>query len=708
MSLKNFKNKWSRLPIAFRILFAITVVWYTVSLIVFTKPILSVLIGLFKASVGIEPFLGTLILIILYIHLFILILYGLVLLFTKKYKRFMVLLVLSLLYSPILNFATFYVGKTYNIIEGVQKKYVEYTSVMISLNDTTEYKKIGMISAKEDPTGYVIPLDMIKENKIDGTIVEYDDYISMMVDLYDGKIDALFTDNSYDITFASYEKFHNIKNETKVVYQKTKKLENVDNVSYSTKNLTEPFTLLLTGVDSTGDTISKGASFNGDTLMLITFNPKTLNATVFSIPRDTFVPIACSQNRENKINASAYGGTSCVVKTIENLTGIKIDYYVKINFTGVVKLVDDLGGINVDVPIKFCEQDSQRRFGEYEICLDKGYQKLNGEEALALARHRHSLPLGDFQRVQHQQLVVEAMVQELKNISSVDDFYKILEDVANNIDTNMSTSQILSLYGVGKNILLNSKDDLNFSIQKTYLTGYDLTMYVPSFRSYVYTFQYYRKSLEDIVEAMKVNLEITSPKPIKTFSFSANEEYTTPVIGKTYYKEKRRELLPNFIGKTQSEVEAWALEHELNIEFIEENSTSPKGQVINQSVHAGSLVDTITSLTITVSNNESTTEEPPTPEDPDEPDTPTKETLPDFTGYTINEFNKWKNNLKDVNLTIETIELSPEDLLTLDTTDLEDNKIYKQSSPKGTEIESISTLKVYYYKKPIEPQPEEE
>ena len=119
--------------------------------------------------------------------------------------------------------------------------------------------------------------------------------------------------------------------------------------------------------------------------------------------RDTFVAISCYGGTESKINSSAYGGTSCVVKTIENLTDIKIDYYVKINFTGVVKLVDDLGGVEVDVPIKFCEQDSQRRKSEeYRICLDKGVQVLNGEQALALSRHRKTLPLGDFQRVQHQ------------------------------------------------------------------------------------------------------------------------------------------------------------------------------------------------------------------------------------------------------------------------------------------------------------------
>lgn len=449
------------------------------------------------------------------------------------------------------------------------------------------------------------------------------------------------------------------------------------------------------GVDSTGDGIASGSSFNGDSLMLITFNPKTLNATVFSIPRDTYVPIACNQNRENKINSSAYGGTSCVVKTIENLTGIKIDYYMKINFTGVVKLVDDLGGISLDVPIKFCEQDSERRFGEHLICLDKGYQKLNGEQALAFARHRHSLPLGDFQRVQHQQMVVEAMVKEVKNIRDVDAFYKILEDVANNVDTNMSTSQILSLYGVGKNILINSlKDDLNLSIQKTYLTGYDLTMYVPNYRSFVYTFQYYKKSLEDITNLMKVNLELEAPKQVKTFSFDMNEEYVKPVTGKNYYNEKKRELLPNFIGQSRSYVEAWALERNIQVKYEEENSTLPNGQIIKQSIHNGVLIENITELIITISKNNNSQITPPSNEDEEEK----VETIPDFKGKTLAEFDKWKNSLKDANIVINKEELTPEDILTLNIDELKNDVIYKQSSPKGTKLDSISTLTVYYYK----------
>ena len=615
-AFKIFSRKFKKQKKSFKISYLIIGCIYIVCLFGFiflskifsTRYLLDLLIGLVDQALHIK-FAGLIvnsIIILLVLYIFYYFLFGAAFMFTKKKKRFIALLIITTIFSIILGYGSTLMIKAYTTLGNSQKRYVTYTSVMMSMNDTKDYETIGMINAKNDPTGYILPKEMIKKEKIDGDIEYYDDYISMMNDLYDGNIDALFITKDYPSMFTSYDKFQNIANETKVVYEYSKKMENMNNVVYSTKNISEPFTILLMGVDSEEGNIDSSSSFNGDSLMLITFNPKTLSATVFSIPRDTYVPIACTGG-ENKINSSAYGGTSCVVDTIEDLTGIDIDYYLKINFTGVVSLVNDLGGIDIDVPMKFCEQDSLRRFDQYEICLEPGYQHLDGEAALALARHRHSLPLGDFQRVQNQQLVVEAMVKKLKTVKSVDAFYSILEDVTNNIDTNMTTNQMLGFFKIIKNVLNNKLEDSDFiSIQRTYLTGYDLYMNISGMGN-VYTFQYYKESLDDIVKAMKINLELEDPEPITTFSFSAKEEYEEYVAGKNYSSGSRKTTLPSFVGSNISYLKSWAQSKSIGItvnEVMEGNpqydASLPDGYILSQSVPAGTDISKIYSINVSV------------------------------------------------------------------------------------------------------------
>ena len=105
--------------------------------------------------------------------------------------------------------------------------------------------------------------------------------------------------------FTSLEEYKNIGTETKIIATKEKTLTKEEIAKYTgeemvninqSNQITEPFTVLLMGIDSTEETLSKNATGNGDALMLVTFNPKTLNATILSIPRDSYVPIACFTN----------------------------------------------------------------------------------------------------------------------------------------------------------------------------------------------------------------------------------------------------------------------------------------------------------------------------------------------------------------------------------------------------------------------------
>lgn len=615
-NIKNLFKKLKKTNKIYRISFYILFILYLVSIILFSYSL--ILLG------NIETLFRTILIIFLYLNLTLFLFIGLVLLILKKHVILTILLVLTTIFTGINSFGYYYINKTYKIVDNISKDKIIYTTNLISLDKDIEIKTIGLINNEEDIEGYILPQEYMANKGMKAKITEYDSYEKLLDALYNKEVDAIFIDGNYVLKYNNIEKYTNIANETFIIDSYSKEMKNQDIVASTNKSVTEPFTVLLLGVDSEYDGLSNNAAFNGDSIMLITFNPKTLSATIFSIPRDTYVPIACNNNKSNKINSAAAYGTKCIIDTIQNLIDINIDYYVKINFKGVVSLVDALGGITLDIDKpdfrrngridcgdKICEQDSNRNFGENLIYITPGpNQTLNGEQALAYSRNRHQFASSDFKRIEHQQAVVTAIANKTKTVRSIDTFYKILNAVSNNIDTNMSTKEILNFYNVGKNILLNNNfDDNNFiNIQKTYLSGYDLTIYQNGYD--MYTFQYYENSLKEIVKAMKENLELQETELIKTFSFSANKEFTIPVIGKNVTSGTRNETLPNFIGSSIDYVKEWASSR--NITITEEEQTSNEcenNKITNQDIRSGTLTNNIDNLKVTVCKNIAETEE---------------------------------------------------------------------------------------------------
>lgn len=606
---KNLFKKLHKTKLGFRITFYITFILYLISICLLSYSILLL--------VGIETFIRAIIILILFIYLFIYLIFGLTTLITKKHTKLIIVTILTLIFAVGNVFAYYYINKTYQIVDNTSKEKVIYTTKLISLSKDVNIKTIGLIKNENDIEGYTLPQEYIATNNLKYKIVYYEDYYKLLEALYDKKVDAIFIGSNYKIKYRETEKFANIATDTVELAEFSKKLDNQDTVESTNKSVTEPFTVLLLGVDSEYDGLSNNAAFNGDSIMLVTFNPKTLSATMFSIPRDTYVPIACNNNKGHKINSAAAYGTKCMIDTIHNLTDINIDYYVKINFKGVVALVNALGGITMDIDKpdfsknlrvdckgKICEQNSNRQFGNNLVFIEPGKNKtLNGEQALAYARNRHQWALSDFKRIEHQQAVVTAIANKAKTIRDVNTFYKVLNAVSNNIDTNMAAKEILNFYNVFKTIITSENFSANdfINIQKTYLTGYDLTI----FQGYnMYTFQYNKESLDEIVKAMKENLEITKPTLIKTFNFSVNEEYKIPVIGKIYTTGQRNETMPNFVGSTIGYLESWVSGREITLtKEYQESTTCMNNQILSQNVHKGTLITKGMTLNVKVCKN---------------------------------------------------------------------------------------------------------
>ncbi len=595
----------------------------------------------------------------------------------KKLKKPVGYFVSSVLFILICLLLSFVINYLYNRIS-VKREYLTYSTSLVTLVDSPLEKiedvdnlEIGIVT--DNNAYHTIAQEMIEENKLDdrNSIIEYEDFPSMLNDLFDKEIDAVFLSSSYGTQFQNI--FEDIVDTTKVIATKEKEMQNEDLAieegnTKPTSLVNEPFTILLLGVDSKINGMDKNASFNGDSLILITFNPKTLTATTLSIPRDSYVPIACFANqKENKITHAAWNGASCMMKTIEGFTGIDIDYYVKVNFKAVVSLVDALGGVEIDVPYSFCEQNSDRKFGKNTVYVKKGLQTLNGEEALAYARNRKAWPnkcssewnqgeRSDIIRGLHQQEVIQALLAKVKDIRSIDKIIELLDLISSNIEMNMTQAEILSFYNVFKDIaakgLSGSKDIITF--QQLFLKTSGQMIYDESMKLVLSDQIINQGSLEDVIHAMKVNLELEEKEPIKTFSFSINNPYTKTRIGDgNYSPTKLYALLPDFTGKTKAYAESWGNQNGIKIVF----SNDSNGVVKSQNYPAKKRLDLIPNRTVTLTLEEKTVT-PTTPTTIDcstDPDNSVC-TMPNFVGKGKQDVTAWASKLK--NVTIKYNELS--------------------------------------------------
>ena len=601
---------------AYRVIYYIINILYLVTLALFIKNILSLK--------GIETFIRVRVIIFFILYFFIYSFWNLLNLLRRKYKGLIITSIITLLFIMFFSVSSYYINFVYSNINGMkEKKEVIYNSYLIVLSDKTFNKDsvIGIIDKDIDKDNYDLAQKLIKEEKLYNKVEYYNDYIKLIFDLYNGVIDAAIVPGNYENLVKNEVGFENIDSDVKKVFEYSEKKKNEDLDLVSNKDFNEPLTFLFLGVDSEGDGLNASSSFNGDTLMLMSINPKTLNAILLSIPRDTYVPIACNKNNYAKINSSAGFGTSCVISTINNLMGINIDYYVKINFKGVVDLVEAVKGIDVFVEAptytpnkykgKVCEQNSDRQFGSKLVCMEPGLQTLNGEQALAYARCRHMYIGSDLDRVRHQQQVVEALANKALHFSSIKDLQNILTAVSKNISTNMDTDTMLSGYNVLKNVVgskLSGTDGLNIS--KATLETYSLNVYVPQSGRNTSAQGYYLSSLNDIKHAFNVVLDKEKDDMVKTFSFSVNETYELYSPGKGKRTEKSGELLPSFVGKTVEEAKEFCNQYNisLNVKYVDPESEFYNGSVNvgligNQSVHKDVLVNSISELTVYIVNS---------------------------------------------------------------------------------------------------------
>jgi LCP family protein required for cell wall assembly len=156
---------------------------------------------------------------------------------------------------------------------------------------------------------------------------------------------------------------------------------------------------------------------NSDTLMVVHVSPAHSSVTVVSLPRDSWVDIP--GHGMNKINAAyAFGGPALTIKTVDALTGLKINHVIIINFANFPKFIDAIGGVDVKTG-RVCSQISGGAAnGGWTLNLGPGTHHLSGIQALTLARTRHNTcaPSSDLTREGYQQQILNAIKSQLLSL----------------------------------------------------------------------------------------------------------------------------------------------------------------------------------------------------------------------------------------------------------------------------------------------------
>lgn len=192
-------------------------------------------------------------------------------------------------------------------------------------------------------------------------------------------------------------------------------------------------TMLMMGTDQR----EKNELARADVIILVTMNLDTKEIDMISIPRDTRALIADTQKTTKINHAHSTGGPERMVKTVENLLGLNVHYYVETNFQGFAKCIDILGGINYNVERRMVLLDEG-------INLQAGQQKLTGDKALQYVRWRGDAT-ADIGRVARQQKFLQAVLQQSMNVATVPKLPSLVAALRENVETDMTTAQMVSL-----------------------------------------------------------------------------------------------------------------------------------------------------------------------------------------------------------------------------------------------------------------------
>lgn len=327
------------------------------------------------------------------------------------------------------------VDVAHNMNETASYSEIEMSVVVPSNSSVNDVSDLTSVQAPTDADGSNINelLSHIKsERGVDLATEKVDSYQAAYENLVNGSSQAMVFNSAYSsLLEMSYE---NYRSNLKTIYSYKIKTSIKDEAKAHDSNV---FNIYISGIDTYGSISTVSRS---DVNLILTVNMNTHKILMTETPRDAYVKIPDGgADQYDKLTHAGIYGVETSEKTLENLYGITIDYYARLNFDSFLKLIDALGGITVYNDQAFTALINKKEYPVGNIELT------SGEDALAFVRERYSLEHGDYDRGNNQMKVIQAILNKMTSLKSVSNYSTIISNVQDSIQTDMKLDTMMKL-----------------------------------------------------------------------------------------------------------------------------------------------------------------------------------------------------------------------------------------------------------------------
>lgn len=348
-------------------------------------------------------------------------------------KAYIAGVIISVLISMLLGVGIFYMVRTSQMMADVGGATYKTDNMIVAvrkddpaehLADAADYTFGIQTSLDQENTQKMI--DNVEEAlQTEINVTEYETIQDTAQALLNGEIGAAIYNEAF--TGVIEESIEGYSDQVKLLYQ-----YGIDTaIEQESANVEEPFNIYISGIDVSGPITTNSRS---DVNIIMTVNPNTHKILLTTTPRDYYVTIpGVSGEQRDKLTHAGIYGVDVSMATLENIYGINITYYARVNFTSLIKIVDALGGVDVYSEYAFESRGYQ---------FDAGLNHMNGEQALAFSRERYSFQDGDNQRGKNQEAVLTAILQKAMSPAMLIHASELITSVSDSVETNMTRTEM--------------------------------------------------------------------------------------------------------------------------------------------------------------------------------------------------------------------------------------------------------------------------